>query len=251
MTLLYVINPANQNEEKKEVAIEAQPDWTVQMLLRYLAEKGIFSSSSTSSSRKRTHPLHSKASLSQQQGEIIVLPTNITLTSDGIVYDLKKRIEEYKSIVPNTKMYITSVPYHMATRIFIVFAETGETFDFEMWSGDRVEELERSIERRLGVEISDMILVHRGEELDACKTIEEQLVPTDALVYLLLKSQKPPLPLPPPPSASQQLLASSSASSPTPNATADSSRANNADKKKTSKDPPNKKAPPPPKKKGK
>lgn len=58
----------------------------------------------------------------------MVLPSNITLTSDGIVYDLKKRIEDYKSIVPNTKMYITSVPYHMATRIFIVFAETGETF---------------------------------------------------------------------------------------------------------------------------
>lgn len=111
-----------------------------------------------------------------------------------------------------------------------------------MWSGDRVEELERLIERRLGVGISDMILVHRGEELDACKTLEEQLVPTDALVYLLLKSQKPPLPLPPPPSASQQLLASSSSS--TPNTTADSSRAN-ADKKKPSKNAPNKKAPPP------
>lgn len=127
MTLVCVINPANQNEEKKEVTIEAQPDWTIQMLLRYLAEKGIFSTPS-SSSRKRTHPLHPKASLSQPQGEMIVLPSNITLTSDGIVYDLKKRIEDYKSIVPHTKMYITSVPYHMATRIFIVFAETGETF---------------------------------------------------------------------------------------------------------------------------
>lgn len=128
--MLHVVNPRN-HEDKKEYTVEAQSDWTIRMLLGHLAEKGVFtpppSSSSSSAGRKKSHAHHQKASVSHH-GDTALPPSNAALTSDGIVYDLKKRIEDYKSIGPSAKLYITSLPYRMATRIFIVFAETGETF---------------------------------------------------------------------------------------------------------------------------
>ncbi|CBZ52759.1 conserved hypothetical protein [Neospora caninum Liverpool] len=186
---LCIVNPAGGvgAAEEQGQFVEARDDWTFSMLLRHLAEIGLLSFPDRG-------PSTAPKGLSDR------LPPNVALTSDGVVFDVKKRLEDY-AIQPETKLYISSATYSMPTRLFVILAETGDTYGFEVFSADRVQVLMRLIKTRLGVEEDGMILVHRGARLDPEKSLQDQCVCRDALVYLLLTSQAPPVPRSPPPPA--------------------------------------------------
>nr|PIM05434.1 hypothetical protein TGCOUG_262160 [Toxoplasma gondii COUG] len=188
---LCIVNPEDSAGEAEDRGqyIEAHGDWTFSMLLRYLWENGIFS-------------LPGKRQSGSQNGLADGLPS-VMLTSNGVLFDMEKKIDDY-ALQPETKVYISTATYGMPTRLFVVLAETGETHGFEVFAADRVQVLMRLIRTRLGVEEDDMILVHRGSRLDPEKSLEDQCVGRDALVYLLRISEAPPLPplpLPPTPAA--------------------------------------------------
>ncbi|PFH37846.1 hypothetical protein BESB_001880 [Besnoitia besnoiti] len=164
------------------------------MLLHHLAGTNFFASAARGA--RGTAPTLVKSSLTGVGGL-----QNAALTADGVVFDSKKKPEDY-SIGPETRLYVTSVPYSMPTRLFIVYAETGETVAVEMLAADPVSVLMRLLHTRLGLEPEDLLLVHRGEVLERDHSLQEQGVASDALVYLLLKSQQPPLPPPAPVSRS-------------------------------------------------